>query len=208
MRTGTSSSETSRLFIALPLPAAMREQMDSVRRQLEPHGWPVKWVDSSLAHITLKFLGDTDHGMIPEIEEPLGAVSASREPFSLTSAGCGAFPSLNRPQVLWIGVTGQRHRAVDLAGAIDQAMTTLRFAPERRAFSPHITIGRVRRGERLPERAARLIERVDVPPVEMTFDRFHLVRSVLGRTGPAYTTLAEWQLGSPAARRVVLVEHG
>lgn len=208
LRAGTRINETSRLFIALPLPDAAREQIDEVRRQLKPHGWPVKWVDPGLAHMTLKFLGDTNHGKIRKIEDRLGDISASSEPFSLSSARCGAFPSLDRPQVLWIGLAGQRSRAIDLAGAIDQAMSTIEFAPERRSFRPHITIGRVRRGEGLPQDAARVIERVDMQPVSMTFDRFQLVRSVLGRSGPAYTTLAEWQFGSAAARRIVLVEHG
>lgn len=209
-RNGASqiSGETRRLFIALPLPDAVRDLIAGVQAQIRPHGWPVKWVDTGLAHITVKFLGETDAGLVPDIERQLSEVSGALKPIRLNTAGCGAFPSLKRPQVLWIGVEGHVDAAVRMAESVDGAMSRVGFEPERRAFRPHITVGRVRRGEKLPPEAGSLIEQAAADPVELMVDRFQLVQSVLGRSGPTYTTLAEWQLGSPATSRVELVEHG
>lgn len=205
---GLSHDGTSRLFIALPLSDAAREELDSVQRVLRHNCWPVKWVKPDLAHMTLKFLGVTDHKLVPGIVDALGNVANRHRAVLLRTGRCGAFPSLNRPQVLWLGVDGNVDAAVALASNVDASMIEAGLAPERRPFRPHITLGRVRRGEQLSSDAGRLIQRVRVTHAPLEIDRFQLVRSVLGSSGPTYTTLAEWQLGSVAANQVELVEHG
>ena len=202
------SGETLRLFIALPLPDAVRDLIADVQSRLRPHNWPVKWVDPSLAHITVKFLGETDSLLVPAIEGHLNQVSSAFQPIPLSTTACGAFPSLKKPQVLWLGVEGNVDATANLAKGVDRAMAGRGFEPERRSFRPHVTISRVRRGEKLPPDAGSLVERVTSKQVALEIDRFQLVQSVLGRSGPSYTPLAEWQLGSKAANRVELVEHG
>ena len=64
----------------------------------------MKWVDSSLFHLTLKFLGDIRPSSIPVINEALGRVGDGTDPFSLEIGGFGAFPTIRRPRVLWLGV--------------------------------------------------------------------------------------------------------
>lgn len=205
---GLSKDGTSRLFIALPLSDAVREQIETVQRLLRPNGWPVTWVAPELAHITLKFLGDTRHDLIPSITGRLERVAQRHQPAMLQTGRCGAFPSLNRPQVLWIGLDGDIEDVVSLASGVDEAMAESGFEAERRPFRPHVTLGRVRRGERLPDDAGHLLHSVPLQRTPLDVRRFQLVRSVLGRSGPTYITLAEWQLGSVAVNQVELVEHG
>jgi RNA 2',3'-cyclic 3'-phosphodiesterase len=211
-RTNSVSGETSRLFVALPLSAAVRELVADAQRGLRRHDWPVKWVDPELAHMTLKFLGETDNDLVPEIERVLDSVARGHRPVDLRTARVGAFPSLKRAQVFWIGLAGDAGKLTGLAGEIDSVTASLGFETERRPFRPHITLGRVRKGRVLPRDAGQIVNNFDTPVRAARFDRFQLIQSVLGQSGPSYTVLNEWQLGALESSRVAdpveLVEHG
>ena len=211
-RSSQISTETRRLFIALPLSEAMRDAIGVVQAQLKEEQWPVKWVDPALAHITMKFLGDTPAERVPDIENQLAMVASRHEPVELASGACGAFPKAFRPRVFWIGLDGDTDLLVNLAGDVDRSMTALEFTSEERPFQPHITIGRLRRQTVPPTGFEQIARALTVPQVEICFDRIQLMRSVLSNEGPVYTVLNEWQLGSKApaddAEHIDLVEHG
>lgn len=201
-----------RLFIAVPLPAAVRELMGNLEVQLKLHDWPVKWVDPDLAHITLKFLGNTASGRVPEILRAVESVIQQHAGADVATGQIGAFPSTKRTRVIWLGLDGDFSPIAELARGVDAVAATLGFEREERPFRPHITLGRLRRGKTPPDDFEQVVQALDTSSVAVELNRVQLVRSVLGHGGPAYSTLAEWPLRSlhqmSIADTIELVEHG
>ncbi len=210
-RSNSSTSDTWRLFIAVPLPQNVRGIVGDIEEQLKVHDAPAKWVDPALAHITLKFLGNTRPNLVPDIERELRAIATTHRASPATIGGVGAFPSTQRPRIIWLGLDGDLAPLAQLAQDVDAAMSHIGFPAEDRPFRPHITLARLRQGKRAPDDFAAALQQLTVPKVRVPLDRVQLVRSVLGESGPTYTTLGEWQLGSPvndSVDPIELVEHG
>ncbi len=190
-----------RLFVAVNLPAAERRAAYEAAAPLRAARLPVMWVAEDAMHVTLRFLGEVAEDRVKPIGEALtGAVRPAR-PFDLSFGGIGAFPSLARPRVLWIGV--DRHPALELlANDVEKALMALDFEPELRPFHPHLTLGRAERSARpaafaglegmateIAWQGATVVESVD------------LMQSVLGPKGPAYTVLSRAALGGSGGGR-------
>nr|HID14223.1 RNA 2',3'-cyclic phosphodiesterase [Anaerolineae bacterium] len=191
--------ETIRAFIAIPLPHPLLEKLAALQRQLESRVPPrsVRWVRAEGIHLTLKFLGDTPREKLPAIERALAAVAQHAPACTFTIEGLGCFPNPRRPRVVWVGVQEPTGRLAALQDAIEEVMAPFGYPPEGRGFTPHLTLGRVRR--RTPRSAvARIGEIVTNTTVgmlaEVPADHFALIRSVLKPTGAEYTTLAEFPL--------------
>jgi 2'-5' RNA ligase len=145
----------------------------------------------------LKFLGDTPTDKIPTVQEALVVVARNAPTCMLTAEGLGCFPSPGRPRVVWVGVTEPTGRLRLLCEAIEEAMTSLDYKPERHGFSPHLTLGRVRRGASREGRRqiGDAVTGTRVGQLE-TFeaDRIELIRSDLKPSGAVYTTLESFPL--------------
>lgn len=189
-----------RAFIAVPLPAPLLDGLARVQRALSrqvDHG-TVRWVRPEGIHLTLKFLGDTPGESVPRIEAALTAVSRNAPAFTVGVGGTGCFPNPRRPRVVWIGLDEPSGRLTQLQQAIEEAMDVAGFPPERRRFTPHLTLGRINRRATRTD-AARVGEVVasrtrDDDLGQIVADHFALIRSVLKPTGAEYTTLARFQL--------------
>jgi 2'-5' RNA ligase len=203
--TGGPLPESFRAFVALPLPAEVQERAAAVVERLRS-GEDVRWTAASNFHLTLKFLGPVARSSVPGLVAALGEAAAGAAPFSITLEGLGAFPSLARPQVIWIGVTQGESACAALAARVEAACRSAGFAPEAQPFRAHLTLGRARGGRadagRRPGAAAwrQIAERLRAAePVDLgstPADRFHLVRSELLPGGPVYTIISSFQLGS------------
>jgi 2'-5' RNA ligase len=110
----------------------------------------VAWVAPGNLHLTLKFLGTVPETRIDAIVAALTQSGLDLRPFEAQIRGLGAFPSGTRPRVIWAGVTDGATEMVELARRVDAALAELGFAREERPFSPHVTLGRVRRPGRDP----------------------------------------------------------
>jgi 2'-5' RNA ligase len=137
-----------RLFVALELPPEACRAAGEVARELKATGADVKWVRPESLHLTLKFLGEVDPARLPEVKEALRRACAGAPALELGLAGAGAFPGPQRPQVVWLGLEGQTRELGELAGRVEEALAELGFPPEKRAFKPHLTLGRLRRKKR------------------------------------------------------------
>ncbi|MEO6029897.1 MAG: RNA 2',3'-cyclic phosphodiesterase [Candidatus Binatia bacterium] len=135
-----------RSFIAISLAEPARTAVVAYLERLRATVGGVAWTRPEHLHLTLKFLGDVDVGCIPALGERLRTVAATTAPFMLRVAGVGAFPSLARPRVLWVGVMAPGLLA--LSDGIEHVCRAEGFAPEPRALRPHVTLGRVRAGGR------------------------------------------------------------
>jgi len=191
--------EELRIFIAIPLPELLLERLGDVRYRLQgkvPHR-SVRWVGPEGIHLTLKFLGDTPRDEIPAIQDALTVVARNAPAFTATAEGLGCFPSPGRPRVIWIGVNEPTGCLKALYGAVEEAMTSLGYEPERHGFTPHLTLGRVRRGASREGRRqiSEAITGTRVGELD-TFktDHLELIRSDLKPSGAEYTTLETFPL--------------
>jgi 2'-5' RNA ligase len=109
------------------------------------------------AHLTLRFLGEIEPQIVPRLGSALRAAVRDRAAFRLVLEGVGAFPSSDRPRVVWAGLTEGRQEVVDLADAVERALVEAEVPPADRPFSPHVTIFRVRGAHDL-RRAREMLE--------------------------------------------------
>ncbi len=132
---------TVRTFFAVEVAAEIQAALVALKRDLARADAAVRWVRDEGLHATLKFLGAVPERTLPAVH---AAAVACAHPVPVLSAhvrGLGIFPSPARPRVIWVGLECEGLGA--LAAALDTALAPLGYAPERRAFTAHITLGRV-----------------------------------------------------------------
>lgn len=173
----------------------MCERLSRVRRE---HGG-VKWVREDLLHVTLMFLGEVAPRVPSELELRLKPLLAGIPPFRLGLGGMGVFPSASSPRVLWVGLEGDggsMERLKALAEAVEEASRGVLIA-RGEPFVPHMTLGRVRRGETVGAGLMDALEGVRFRPGEGDFlvDQVVVMESRLGPGGPSYVPLKRIPLG-------------
>lgn len=181
--------ETIRAFIAVQIPGEIKQRFGEIQRTLERSRADVRWAKPGNTHLTLQFLGNTPVDKIEEIESALSRVGASHRGFGISIGGLGAFPNERRPRVLWIGVSQGADSLAALQSSVSREMKKLGFKPEKRGYSPHITLGRVKSPKNV-EKLMHLLEaerRFHAGTFHAT--EIHLIRSVLSSEGPTYSTL-------------------
>ncbi|MCP5370580.1 MAG: RNA 2',3'-cyclic phosphodiesterase [Hyphomicrobiales bacterium] len=176
-----------RLFVALPLPAAVRRELAFLQGGLPG----ARWVDEANLHVTLRFIGEVEGHEAEEIDIALAAV---RWPaFDVTVAGVGCFETGKRPRVLWAGI--DRNPALaGLRDKVESAVVRAGQEPERRKFKAHVTLARFKTGRN--ERVGPFVAgHTGFAAGTFRADRFTLFRSHLNHGGPHYEVLAEYPLG-------------
>ncbi|HUV53432.1 MAG TPA: RNA 2',3'-cyclic phosphodiesterase [Dehalococcoidia bacterium] len=190
--------EPVRAFIAIELPRPVRAALARLQDGLRAsRTTSVKWVDPAGIHLTIKFLGNIDAGEIPELSKVLRDAVKGTAPFHLKLENTGAFPNIRAPRVVWVGVGGETEQLLTLHKKVEQALIPRGFAPENRAFSPHLTLGRVREGAQ-PGELRRLGDGIAALNTEeelvFSVDSLNLMRSQLTREGAIYSCLASFKL--------------
>ncbi len=187
--------EQLRSFIAIELTEEVRSGLKAVLTLLKSENHQIaRWVDPSSIHLTLKFLGNVPSDRITTISQSIKTAAGEVKPFKLEINGLGAFPSLFRPQVIWIGLSGQVDQLKKLQTAIESQITPLGFPMENRPFTPHLTLARVRDTASVTERQ-KLGEKVSTTDLRSGFsisvNSISLMRSQLTPAGAIYTRLFE-----------------
>jgi 2'-5' RNA ligase len=185
-------ADTVRTFIALELPAEVREFLGRCQERLRRSGGDVKWVRPDLIHLTLLFLGEVPTAMLPDLEAAVrGAVAAaSRGPIALRAAGVGRFPPRGMPRTVWAGVGEAGTLLADLQKAVAEATEVYAEKAEDRGFSPHLTLGRVRGGRDLRTLASAIEAMTTEAGPGFEAHEIVIFKSVLAAEGPTYTALA------------------
>ena len=132
-----------RLFVALPLPATVKAELNSLVHVLRSRAPGVRWVRPEHLHVTLRFLGDVEEEQSVVLVESLKQVT-ELPPFTFNLAGLGAFPDRKRPRVVWTGIDSGRDQMMALAACVEKSVTASGLPPEDRPFSPLLTLGRVK----------------------------------------------------------------
>lgn len=184
-----SSDDTIRAFVALELSEDGKAFLESVSDSLRRTRADVKWVRPEAIHITLKFLGEIAKDLISDIEQDLTPVFAQQPPFRLTVRGLGAFPNLSRPRVIWAGIHEENPCLSRVAGRVETVLEPRGFAREKRPFSPHLTLGRVRSGKGIGELVDTIRQKLDLTGPSFVARRAVLFQSILKPTGAEYHAL-------------------
>jgi len=193
--------EQLRCFIAIELPEEIKAGLSRLQAQLKlGNQFPVKWVDPYSIHMTLKFLGNVNADMMSQITEAIAEAAQGVSPFNLEIKGLGVFPNLRRVQVVWVGVSGEVDKLLQLQKDIESSLAILGFTPEARAFSPHLTLARVRDRASSDERQ-RLGQLIASTKFETAYtflvEAISLMRSQLTREGAIYSQISSVELGKP-----------
>jgi 2'-5' RNA ligase len=187
-----------RAFIAVELPSGLKNELAELETQLKKASPPVvKWVEPNSIHVTLKFLGEISEDSIEELMLAIEETAQGILPFQLEVSGVGAFPNLERPQVLWTGVKGELEKIAQLQKRIESNTEQLGSPRESRAFSPHLTLGRVRDeagpnerrrlGKLLADTTFTALHNIDV-------DAVNLMKSQLTPGGAIYSCIGSVKL--------------
>ena len=163
--------------------------IESIMSSLSALGGDLKPVERENIHLTLKFLGNVSSAKLEETKSALGQVTFP--PFSVEIKGAGAFPSLSRMNVIWVGIGGGLSQVELIYEHIEKLLHQLGISRETRPFSPHITVARVKSGRKRDEIAAFLGHLNDESFGTFNVEGIRLKQSVLSPSGPKYSTLFE-----------------
>ncbi len=186
-----------RLFIAINILKKERDRIYRAARFLREQGYPVRWVPSHLFHLTMKFLGEVPSDALPSIEDLLERVASTTGTFPMEIGGFGAFPTIRRPRVIWLGVEPSPPLRC-LKQDVEWALSELGFERETRAFHPHFTLGRA-----VSNDGAGAFRGLDTLAAELPYSgevnvrKFDLMESHLSSSGPRYEILKGFTLKRP-----------
>lgn len=178
-----------RTFIAVDLPASVRAELEKFEKDLKKAGAQVSWVKPDRIHLTLKFLGNVSEDLIDGIKQALEEVAASTNRLRLQPSSCGAFPTLKRMRVVWVGLQGDDEPLRALVKQVESALEPLGFTPEDRPFKAHLTLGRVKGSRNLRSLQDALLAGRDFQAEAFDVTELVLYKSELRPEGAHYTPL-------------------
>ncbi|MFX0087387.1 MAG: RNA 2',3'-cyclic phosphodiesterase [Candidatus Hodarchaeota archaeon] len=102
----------------------------------------VRTVKSSQLHLTLKFLGEISEKQLVSVQDSIKEIKFPS--FEIALEKFGVFPNINRIRVIWVGISDGNEKLKELAHLIEESLQPLGFFKEKRPFSPHLTLARVK----------------------------------------------------------------
>lgn len=182
-----------RCFVAIELPEPVRRRLGRLVQAFQPAR--AKWCTVAQFHVTLKFLGEVDDPRVAGVCQTVTTASAAVSPFELRFTHCGAFPSPERPRVVFCGLHDAVAGCERWLAAADPALEQHGFPREQRVFTPHVTLGRIRSPHDAAGVRAALTERRDaleraVPREALRVECITLFES---RTGPGGSEYVAFQ---------------
>jgi len=183
-------SETIRSFIAFDIEnEIVVRRLSEVQNMLVNTGANLKIVKPQNIHVTMRFLGNIALHMVDSIHEEMKQIFVT--PFDIELKGLGAFPSLRYARVVWAGIRKGSDELVNVFDQLEPRLRSLGFKRDRKGFSPHLTIARMRTGRHKAELAKCVEELVDYEFGVIRAACLKLKKSVLTPRGPIYTALRE-----------------
>ena len=183
-----------RAFIAIELPPEIKQGIAKVQEELRKTGANAGWTRPEGIHLTLKFLGEVPEERASEILAALTGAAKGSGKLNLAVAGAGAFPNGKNPRVLWLGVTGDVEKLGSLQAAAENAMTGMGFEREKRKFSPHLTLARIKFPKPRDNWQLKIEGIRDVKLGGFEADRVSLMKSELKREGAVYRSVGRISL--------------
>ena len=188
------STEKLRLFIAIPIPEPVRDEIIRVQQEMQPlvPRDAVRWIKPDQFHLTLRFLGDVPVAVLEKLKESVNAVCRNARPLSLRAEGVGFFPNPRSPRVIWVGIDDREGRLGDLQKQIETVAGQFSSEPGEKNFTGHVTLGRLKNPRPadtrdLATRAQSLEKRLFG---DWTALDIEIIRSELSPAGARHTSLA------------------
>lgn len=189
-----------RLFVAFPLSREIADACAALGLRLPESA--VKRVRPELMHLTLAFIGEVPDETARAAASAVADAAARIAPFRARLAHAGSFPSERSPRVVWVGLAEGEEEVREAALKVRAELARRDVRYDDAPPVAHITVARLREGvaarERAAVREAFAAHAVDVPTLDFEVVEAHLMRSVLARSGPTYTTIARGVLSSAA----------
>jgi 2'-5' RNA ligase len=182
-----------RAFIAIDLSPEIQHRLDDVVHiyKAQLNKIPIRWVAASNIHLTLKFLGDVSLSNLNILTDMIQTEISAHHQFDISVGGSGAFPNTRQPRIIWIGVEAPPELTA-IQNVIEITTNRLGYTREERAFSAHLTLGRVSRNATSQDVKAisKALETLRVGFLGATcVEKVHLYRSDLQPTGAVYTQI-------------------
>lgn len=193
-----SPSGFLRLFIAIAVPSAMRDEIGRAQGRLKRTTPPgvVRWTRPDQFHVTVKFLGDVPTGQVGKIRETIAPICTESTALQLSTHGIGFFPNERKPRVIWVGVSDTAGQLSELHRQIDESLRWLAPAERPGNFSGHITLGRFKPGHQrsAPKVIGSAAHFRDYEFGEWQARELEVVRSDLTSTGADHCSIARLAL--------------
>ena len=186
-------TDVVRTFICIEIPQSIKGRINRLQEFLRQLDAQISWTKPSNIHLTLKFLGGIEAARIERVKKALELAANGIGPFEVEVSGSGCFPSARSPRVLWVGFSNVPELLQHLYSNIEDELAREGFEREKRKFSPHLTICRIR----APHNSARVAEAVIATGFEseaFIATEVILMRSDLKPTGSIYTPQAVLRL--------------
>jgi len=211
-----------RAFLAVEPSQELRAELALVQQELKHRIEPelkrdtrISWVQPAKIHLTMKFLGDMDEQVIDPLQRALEQAIGNRIVVNVPLERFGAFPRPHSPRVMWVGPSenwergAEVKRVTEIQSAIEQACESVSFLREAKPFSPHLTLARIKAGERQVGVALAKNGVLDRPLSlgSLAMESVVLMKSELKPTGSVYTKLWEVRMGGGGQVSSLLAER-
>lgn len=183
-----------RTFIAVELPDEVRKNIVELINELKDAGAAIKWVEEKNLHITLKFLGWVEDRKVDNVIELASKAAAGTGSFKAKFEGLETFPPGKAPRVVWIGVSEGSDKLVKMANALEDNFSQAGYRSEKREFSSHVTIGRVKEKKGVDKLKEKIESIKEAKFGEVLVDHINIMKSTLTPKGPIYEVIKEVKL--------------
>ena len=181
-------NELIRSFVAVDLnDDSVLHNITETQQALLRTGTDLKLVEPQNIHITLRFLGEIRRERVEEVVEQMKQIQFPQ--FRASFRGLGVFPSLHRPTVVWIGIVEGADKLSRISQHLERGLTAIGFQSDRRGFTPHLTIARVRSGRNRTELVQLVSDLQDKEFGSINVESIRLKKSTLTPNGPIYSDL-------------------
>jgi 2'-5' RNA ligase len=187
-----------RSFLAFELPKGIKSRVVRMSEDLRRSAMNVRWINTDNIHLTMVFLGNIQEQDIPAIHLAVEKVCIRYAPFHVALTGLGAFPNAGRPRVVWLGLRGDTEKMSYFKKALQKHLRPFGVKEEKRAFRPHLTLGRFKSPGHVDSQLDNFINAYkDLSSPTCTLTDLVLFRSDLNPGGAIYTKLRSWPLSGP-----------
>jgi len=185
---------TIRAFIAVEIDDQTKEKISELITWLKKSNADAKWITHDQMHLTLKFLGNIDEDKIRDISGALSLISGNFKSFTISLSKIGAFPNLNRPRVIWLGIDRGADSLKSLADKIENDLEKLGFTRQIREFQPHLTLARIRSAKNIRGLVKLAGQTAFTPGKDIKINKLILFQSDLNPKGSIHTVILEKNL--------------
>ena len=179
-----------RAFIAIKLPDFIKKDLKDIQKTMLANGIKAKYISPENMHLTLKFMGNIDYDLLPEIRDILTRSAQYVKPIKLSLKGIGAFPNSRSPKIIWAGINGETQKLATLNTKLEQGLSRFGIPKEKREFHGHLTLARIKKNKLSAQKFEKFIQQTSqFESVKFKADRLILFQSRLMPEGPIYREL-------------------